>query len=57
MAKGEKAKMLSCGASAFNVLNRTNYEDYIGALSSSLFAHPTTALPGRRLQFSAGYRF
>ena len=56
-AKGDKAKILSCGASAFNVLNRTNYTDYIGALSSSLFGHPTTALPGRRLQFSAGYRF
>ncbi len=56
-AKGDKAKILSCGAFAFNVLNRTNYEDYIGALSSSLFGKPTTAMPGRRLQFSAGYRF
>ena len=56
-AKGDKAKMFSCGASAFNALNRTNHMNYIGALSSSLFAQPTTALPGRRLQFAVGYRF
>jgi hypothetical protein len=56
-AKGDKAKIVSCGISAFNVLNRVNYSGYIGALSSSLFAQPTTALPGRQLQFAVGYRF
>jgi hypothetical protein len=56
-AKGDKAKVLSCGVSAFNVLNRTNYTNYVGVLSSTLFAAPTTALPGRQLQFAAGYRF
>lgn len=56
-ATGENAKVISCGASAFNVLNRTNYTNYIGALSSSLFSQPTTALPGRQLQFAVGYRF
>jgi hypothetical protein len=55
--KGDKAKFLSADVSAFNVLNRTNYTNYIGSLSSSLFEHPTAALAGRQLQFSIGYRF
>lgn len=56
-AKGDNARIVSCGASAFNVLNHTNFTNYIGSLSSSLFARPTTALPGRQLQFAVGYRF
>ncbi len=56
-AKGEEAKVLSAGASAFNVLNHTNYTSYIGTLSSSRFGQPTAALAGRQLQFSVGYRF
>jgi hypothetical protein len=56
-AKDDKAKVLSAGVSAFNVLNRTNYTSYIGTLSSSRFGQPTAALAGRQLQFSVGYRF
>jgi hypothetical protein len=55
--KGDKAKILSAGVSAFNVLNRTNYTSYIGTLSSSRFGQPTAALAGRQFQFSVGYRF
>jgi hypothetical protein len=55
--KGDNAKILSAGVSAFNVLNRTNYTSYIGTLSSSRFGEPTAALAGRQLQFSVGYRF
>jgi hypothetical protein len=40
---------------AFNILNRANYQNYLGALSSPLFGKPVTALPPRRLQ--AGFRF
>jgi outer membrane receptor protein involved in Fe transport len=56
-AKGDNAKILSAGVSAFNVLNRTNYTSYIGTQSSSRFGQPTAALAGRQLQFSLGYRF
>lgn len=56
-ASGDTAKILTAGASAFNVLNRTNYTNYIGALSSLLFTRPTAALAGRQLQFVIGYRF
>lgn len=56
-ATGDHARLLSAGASAFNVLNRTNFTNYIGALSSSFFHQPTAALAGRQLQFAVGYRF
>ncbi len=56
-ARDDKARILSAGVSAFNVLNRTNYTGYIGTLSSVRFAQPTAALAGRQLQFSVGYRF
>lgn len=55
--RGDKEKILSAGVSAFNVLNRTNFTSYIGALSSPLFRQPTAALAGRQLQFSLGFRF
>jgi hypothetical protein len=55
--KGVDAKVLSISISAFNVLNRTNYTSYIGALTSPLFGQPTAALAGRQLQFAVGYHF
>jgi hypothetical protein len=55
--KGDKAKILSAGVSAFNVLNHTNFTSYIGTLSSSRFGQPTAALAGRQLQFSVGFQF
>ena len=54
---GDKAKILSAGVSAFNVLNHPSFTGYIGTLSSSLFGQPTAALAGRQLQFSVGSRF
>jgi hypothetical protein len=54
---GDKAKFLSAGVGAFNVLNHTNSSGYIGAQNSSKFMQPTSAANGRQLQFSAGYRF
>jgi hypothetical protein len=39
---------------AFNLTNTSNYGDYIGTVSSSLFGRPTTASPKRRLQL--GFR-
>jgi hypothetical protein len=56
-SSGDKAKVLSGGISAFNVLNHANFTNYIGALSSSRFGQPTAALPGRQLQLSIGFRF
>jgi hypothetical protein len=54
---GDKAKILSAGVSAFNVLNHTNFTSYIGAVSSPLFGQPIAALAGRQIQFSVGFQF
>lgn len=56
-AKEDKAKVISVGASSFNVFNHANYSGYIGSLSSTRFMQPTSAQPGRQMQFSVGYRF
>jgi len=56
-AKGEHAKVLNVGISAFNVLNRTNFTDYVGSIRSPLFKQPTSALAGRQLQFNMRHRF
>jgi len=53
----DNARAVSVGLSAFNVLNRTNYTNYIGTLTSSRFGQPTSANAGRQLQLSLGYRF
>jgi hypothetical protein len=42
---------------AFNLLNTTNYNEYVGALLSPLFARPVSAFPNRRLQFAVIFRF
>jgi hypothetical protein len=56
-ARDDGAKVLSAGVSAFNVLNRTNFTNYIGTTSSSRFGEPTGASAGRQIQFSMGFRF
>lgn len=50
-------RTLELRAEAFNVLSTTNYDEYVGALSSPLFGQPVTAFPKRRLQFAAVARF
>ena len=42
---------------AFNALNRVNYAGYVGNLSSPFFGQPIPALPGRRLQLMARFKF
>jgi hypothetical protein len=63
-AKDEDAKVISIGVSSFNVLNHANFSGYIGSINSvdpvtnaSRFMQPTSAQPGRQMQFSVGYRF
>jgi hypothetical protein len=42
---------------AFNVLNATNYDEYVGELLSPLFSQPISAFPQRRLQGAVVVRF
>ena len=41
----DKLPTATCSLDAFNLLNRTNYVTYVGALSSPLFGSPVAAQP------------
>lgn len=51
------ARTIEMRAEAFNVLSTVNYDEYMGALSSPLFAQPISAFPKRQLQFAVRFRF
>ena len=42
---------------AFNLLSTTNYDDFIGVLSSFYFGRPVSAFPRRVIQLAAIVRF
>jgi hypothetical protein len=42
---------------AFNLLNATNYNQYVGELVSPLFGMPVSAFPPRRIELAAIVRF
>jgi carboxypeptidase family protein/TonB-dependent receptor-like protein len=44
-------------AEAFNVLDRINYDEFVGALSSPFYRQPISAFPTRRIQLAAIVRF
>ena len=48
---------LAFSVSTFNTLNRANYEDYVGVISSSKFMQPTSSNTARRFQFGITYNF
>jgi hypothetical protein len=48
---------ISFSISSFNTLNRPNFENYVGVITSPNFKHPTTADFPRRIQLSAAYSF
>jgi outer membrane receptor protein involved in Fe transport len=53
-SKKDKSPSVTVSADAFNVLNRVNYQNYVGALTSPFFGRAVTTLPARRLQL--GFR-
>ncbi|HEY3380211.1 MAG TPA: carboxypeptidase regulatory-like domain-containing protein [Vicinamibacterales bacterium] len=55
--KRDEGAKLTLGVDAFNVLNRVNYNGYVGNLSSPFFGQPVSAQPARRLQLSARLEF
>jgi len=55
--KADDPRLITLGIAAFNILNHPNFTDYIGSIRSSLFKQPTTAFPGRQLQFSFAFQF
>ncbi len=54
---GDDETRLTVGVDAFNILNRTNFNNYVGTLDSPLFGQPVSAQPPRRIQVSLRARF
>ena len=55
--KREKGKVTTLGFEAFNVFNHVNYAYYVGNLQSHFFGQAVSALPTRRLQLTARFKF
>ena len=55
-ASGRKVT-ITAGIDAFNVINKVNYNYYVGNESSPFFGRPITAQAPRRLQFSLRARY
>jgi outer membrane receptor protein involved in Fe transport len=56
-AKKDQGPQLTLGVDAFNVLNRVNYQNFVGSLTSPFFGRAVATLPPRRLQLSARFQF
>ena len=56
-AKKEKGKVTTVGFEAFNVVNHANFVSYVGNLQSPFFGQAVAALPTRRLQLTARFKF
>ncbi|HBY64193.1 MAG TPA: hypothetical protein DEH78_30595, partial [Solibacterales bacterium] len=54
-SKRDKSPSATISADAFNLLNRVNYQNYVGALTSPFFGRAVATLPARRLQL--GFRY
>jgi len=53
----DKSPSLSLNVDAFNVFNRVNYANYMGAISSPFFGSPVSAQPARRMQMGVRVQF
>jgi hypothetical protein len=51
------ARTLEARVEAFNLLNATNYDEYVGVLLSPFYNQPVSAFPKRRFQLAAIVRF
>jgi len=55
LARGSRVYELR--GEAFNVLNTTNFDEFVGALLSPFYARPISAFPKRQLQLAVTVRF
>ena len=52
-----RSRTIEARAEAFNLLNTTNDNEFVGALLSPLYARPVSAFPNRRIQLAIVVRF
>lgn len=55
--KDDDGPALSVAWDAFNVLNRVNYSNVVGNLSSPFFGRPAASKPARRMQLTMEFKF
>ena len=53
----DKSPALTVSADAFNLFNRVNYQNYVGAMSSPFFGLAVATQPARRLQLGLRLQF
>jgi hypothetical protein len=53
----DKSPSVTFSVDAFNVLNRVNYQNYAGALTSPFFGRAVATQPPRRIQLGARFQF
>ena len=56
-SKKDKSPSVTVSADAFNVLNRVNYQNYVGSLTSPFFGRAVATLPARRMQVGLRLQF
>jgi len=55
--KKDKSPSVTLSLDAFNIINRVNYPNYVGSLTSPFFGRAVSTLPPRRLQLGARFQF
>jgi hypothetical protein len=55
--RGERKFDAEIGVDSFNVLNKTNFANYVGVITSPLFGQANSAFPGRQMQFTLQLHF
>jgi hypothetical protein len=53
----EKSPTVTVSVDCFNALNRTNFQNYLGAVTSPFFGKPVSSQPARRLQLGLRFEF
>jgi hypothetical protein len=53
----DDAPSLDASLEAFNLLNRVNFTNLVGNLSSPFFGKPVSARPARRMQLRLEFKF
>jgi hypothetical protein len=57
LERNQQRPELEVALDAFNLLNRVNFRNYVGVLSSPFFGYANAAQPARQLQMSVRFRF
>ena len=55
--RGERKFDIEIGVDSFNVLNKTNFVNYVGVITSPLFGRPNAAYSGRQMQLTLQIHF